>query len=394
MKIIIDPGHGGKDPGGGNNKYFKEKDMTLKISIYQYNRLKELGVNVDITRKEDVYLSPKNRTEIIRNSKADICISNHINSFSNENVQGAEIIHSIYSDGELANILLNELVKNGAIRRRVFSKANPQNPNRDYYYMNRDTASVETVIVEYGFASNLSDTQKLLNNWMDYAEAVVKGVCNYINHPYNNINTSLKLVGPSKASLLQMETWARNNRATYKFIDAAKLYLKYGSLTKLRGDILYCQSAKETNFGKYTGVVKEEMNNFAGIKIKNPTGDNISDHETFKSIEDGVRAHFNHMCAYVGITPIGIPHDRYYIVKSLDWASTVRYVEELGGKWAPDKNYGVSIKNLLNKLLNTEIDVINYKKLYEKCLKEREKLNYEIELLKEKINKIKSIVED
>ena len=42
--IIIDPGHGGMDFGGGTNIYFKEKDKNLDISLYQYNRFKELGI--------------------------------------------------------------------------------------------------------------------------------------------------------------------------------------------------------------------------------------------------------------------------------------------------------------------------------------------------------------
>ena len=42
--VIIDAGHGGWDPGGGSNSYFKEKDMTKKISDYQKRRFDELGI--------------------------------------------------------------------------------------------------------------------------------------------------------------------------------------------------------------------------------------------------------------------------------------------------------------------------------------------------------------
>ena len=50
MKVIIDPGHGGYDPGGGSNQYFKEKDINLLISKYQDSRFKELGINSYLTR--------------------------------------------------------------------------------------------------------------------------------------------------------------------------------------------------------------------------------------------------------------------------------------------------------------------------------------------------------
>ena len=82
-------------------------------------------------------------------------------------------------------------------------------------------------------------------------------------------------------------------------------------------------------------------------------GERTEDHETFATPEEGVRAHFNHVCAYVGYEPIGKPHPRYEVVKSMPWAGTVRHVEELGGKWAPSPSYGERIVKLLNALLAT-----------------------------------------
>ncbi|MTI65179.1 MAG: N-acetylmuramoyl-L-alanine amidase [Firmicutes bacterium] len=183
MKIILDPGHGERDYGGGTNKYWKEKNMTLKISLYQYKRLKELGVDVELTRDEDKYIDSTKRTDIVKNSNADICVSNHINSYKST-AKGAETIYSIYSDGKLASSILDNLVSEGAYRRRVFCKQHPRNAKQDYYYMHRLTGSVETVIVEYGFASNKEDTQKILDNWQNYAEAVIKALCEYIDVEY------------------------------------------------------------------------------------------------------------------------------------------------------------------------------------------------------------------
>ncbi len=82
-KVVIDPGHGGSDSGAvGNNKL--EKDYTLLISKYMYDRFRDLGIPVAITREEDVTLSPTDRTNSILSkfgdSKDVIVISNHINS--------------------------------------------------------------------------------------------------------------------------------------------------------------------------------------------------------------------------------------------------------------------------------------------------------------------------
>ena len=81
--VVIDPGHGGEDSGAiGNNQY--EKDYTLKISRYMYDRLKELGIPVSITRDSDVTLNPKDRVSKILSFYGDdpnvIVISNHLNS--------------------------------------------------------------------------------------------------------------------------------------------------------------------------------------------------------------------------------------------------------------------------------------------------------------------------
>src|SRR5690606_35085076 len=104
--LIIDPGHGGKDGGGGTNALWKEKDLVLKISLYQYKRFKELGVKVGLTRNSDVYLSPEQRTGIVKKSGAKYCLSNHINAGGGD---GAEFIHSIYADGKLENRMKDEV---------------------------------------------------------------------------------------------------------------------------------------------------------------------------------------------------------------------------------------------------------------------------------------------
>ena len=81
--IIIDAGHGGSDPGALNGDII-EKDYTLKISKYMYDRFKELGIPVSITRDTDITLSPSDRTNKILsfygNDPNVIVISNHLNA--------------------------------------------------------------------------------------------------------------------------------------------------------------------------------------------------------------------------------------------------------------------------------------------------------------------------
>ena len=81
--IVIDAGHGGTDSGAVGNGII-EKDLTLKISKYMADRLKQLGANVTLTRDTDETLDPSERVRRVLNaygnSKDVLVISNHINA--------------------------------------------------------------------------------------------------------------------------------------------------------------------------------------------------------------------------------------------------------------------------------------------------------------------------
>ena len=175
------------------------------------------------------------------------------------------------------------------------------------------------------------------------------------SEPEPELVTGEPIVGEAEATVWQARAWAEKRGAHQRFVDIADAYWKYGELTGIRPEVLYVQSARETNFGKFTGAVTPDQNNWAGIKTRNPSGDARDDHQTFDTPDDGVRAHFNHICAYVGKEPVGEPHPRYYVVMSLAWAGTIRFVEELGGKYAPNPKYGEELVSLyLKDLLKTE----------------------------------------
>ena len=82
-KVVIDAGHGGTDPGASGNGII-EKDLTLEISNYMYERLKNLGIPVKITRTTDETLSPTERVERVLDAYGNnpnvIVVSNHINA--------------------------------------------------------------------------------------------------------------------------------------------------------------------------------------------------------------------------------------------------------------------------------------------------------------------------
>ncbi len=85
--IVIDPGHGGEDSGAIGNGII-EKDLNLEISKYMYERFKELGIPVALTRDSDMTLSSNKRPgealSKFGNKNDVIIISNHINAGGGE----------------------------------------------------------------------------------------------------------------------------------------------------------------------------------------------------------------------------------------------------------------------------------------------------------------------
>ena len=183
--VVIDPGHGGDDPGAtGNNKY--EKDYTLKISKYMYDRLKELGVPVTLTRDTDETLTPTNRVNKILSAYGNdpnvIVISNHLNAGGGT---GAEVIYAIRNNGTLANSVLNNIKATGQTTRTTYQKRLPSDNSKDYYFIHRNTGVTEPIIVEYGFIDDTSANYQFLeNNYKELAEAVIKAIMNYKGLPY------------------------------------------------------------------------------------------------------------------------------------------------------------------------------------------------------------------
>lgn len=182
-KIVIDAGHGGEDSGALGNG-ITEKNMTLAISEYMYDRFRELGIPVKLTRNSDETVNPSDRVnrilEAFGNDKDVIVISNHINAGGGE---GAEVIYALRNNNELSDLILEEIGKEGQVLRKAYQRRLPSNTSKDYYFIHRNTGITEPIIVEYGFLDTEADANRLKNNYERYAEAVVRAVSEYIGLP-------------------------------------------------------------------------------------------------------------------------------------------------------------------------------------------------------------------
>lgn len=182
--VVIDPGHGGGDPGKVGVNDAKEKEINLQIAEKMKSLLEERGFSVVMTREKDEMLEGdkkedmKKRVEIINETKPDIAVSIHQNSFTDEAVHGAQTFY--YSGSEegkqYAQVIQNALLKVDESNHRE-AKAN------DNYYLLLRT-EVPTVIVECGFLSNKEEAQKLSNN--QYQEEISKVIVDGIESCFGN----------------------------------------------------------------------------------------------------------------------------------------------------------------------------------------------------------------
>ena len=156
--VVLDPGHGGKDPGKVGADEELEKDINLAISLKVREKLEEDGMEVVMTREEDVMLSDgdadnkkledlNSRIDIINEQQPAIAVSIHQNSYSDPAVRGAQVFYFTHSDKgkQAAEALQKELLEFDQENTRDI-KAN------DTYYLLKKT-EVPTVIVECGFLS-------------------------------------------------------------------------------------------------------------------------------------------------------------------------------------------------------------------------------------------------
>ena len=239
--VVLDSGHGGNDQGSSGNGII-EKDLTLKISQYMYDRFKALGVPVKMTRTSDVDLEPNDRPGVVLdkfgNGKDVVVISNHINAGGGE---GAEVIYALRNSDKLASSILNELEKSGQVVRKYYQRRLPSDSSKDYYYIIRNTPNNETLIVEYGFLDNEADAKRLKSNYKKYAEAVVRAVTLYGGYKYIPVSGSNYYVVKKGDSLWSI---ARANGLT---VDELKSLNNLSSNVLHVGDTLLISSADSTD---------------------------------------------------------------------------------------------------------------------------------------------------
>ena len=191
--IVIDPGHGGNDPGKIGINDVPEKDVNLAISLKLKDILEQNDCKVIMTRETDQGLYQDGdtnkkiadlhaRCRIINDSGADAVISIHQNSFTSESSKGAQVFYQTTSEkGKvLAEILQEQLVSGLDPENNRVAKA-----NSDYYMLKNTQAPM--VIVECGFLSNTQEAELLTQEAYQrrVAWTVALGTLQYVSGGHN-----------------------------------------------------------------------------------------------------------------------------------------------------------------------------------------------------------------
>lgn len=408
MHICIDPGHGGSS-SGAVGKYSFEKDINLSISLKLESFLARMGIAITITRKGDFYLSLQERCDIANNSSCDYFLSIHCNSFSDPNVSGTE---TYYYQGSREGFGLASRIQYAAVGYN--NNINRGVKTADFYVLkytampavllecgfisnkaeedmlnNKDwqdgfTQSVGAAIAQHlGVDPTIPPYQILYKVYLDDIQkgaflekenaiklaADILGSINKghvkvissngetimdvtktedISSPIPVVREGLSIMQLKRATIAQMEKFVHDNNPAAPYF--AEKYIKYGDLEGVRGDIAFAQAILETNYFKFTGVVKPEQNNFAGIGATGPGQRGVF----FATPDEGIIAQMQHLKAYaVTDKPnLQLVDPRFNLVKrgsAPNWP-------DLNGKWAvPGNGYGEAIIDIWRRILEVKV---------------------------------------
>lgn len=174
LLVVIDPGHGGKDPGAIGIGGTREKDIILPISLRVAEVLQQNGVQVVLTRDSDYFVSLPGRVQMAERANADVFVSIHANSvgLSRPEVSGLETYY--YDSGlGLARAVHNRILQSVNVRDRRVRKAR-------FYVLRK--SSMPSILVETGYLTGREDIAKLRNPTYQrqMGEAIAQGILQYL----------------------------------------------------------------------------------------------------------------------------------------------------------------------------------------------------------------------
>lgn len=173
ITIVIDPGHGGRDPGYVGKTGILEKYLTLKVALKLKQILTEAGAKVLMTRYNDVSTKDKAIVDLANSSKADIFVAIHFNSYTSPYIAGCETYYFTPTSKSLAKVMQKTLARSIKRRNRGIKKVT--------YYIVHHT-KMPSVLVEPVYLTSPKEEKLILSPTFQtrVAYGIYKGIAEYV----------------------------------------------------------------------------------------------------------------------------------------------------------------------------------------------------------------------
>lgn len=188
-RIVIDPGHGGDDPGAIGPSGLMEKDVTLRLAKMLKTRLNQSGnPNVFLTRTRDIYVSLKRRTAVANAKKADLFVSIHVNGHTDGSVSGIETYY------------LDNTTDKAAIRLATFENAS----------VDRSATDLQRILIALRRNSNVLESNALAHTIQDSLVAQLSRKFKGVSDNGAKANLFYVLLGAEMPSVLVEASYITN----------------------------------------------------------------------------------------------------------------------------------------------------------------------------------------
>ena len=164
--VIVDAGHGGKDPGYIGTTGIFEKGLTLKISLRLKQRLEEAGAKVLMTRNRDVFIRNSEKVRFANCSKADMYVAVHVNAFTKPKIRGCETFYCTPISRKFAQTMQKYLYRTIKTKNKGVQKVK--------YYVVHYT-KMPSVLVETAYLTNPKEEKLLISP--DFQDQLAQGMC-------------------------------------------------------------------------------------------------------------------------------------------------------------------------------------------------------------------------
>ena len=368
-KIKIDLGHGAGKAHNRGSVISNEGDNNYFFGMVLKNELEKRGFIVSTTR--DKITDTPGLDKRGQSAKGyDLFLSLHSNASGDSSVRGTEIFpdtNPIKNWHGLAANLSAAIAKACNTRNRGViywgrttgyqqNRTTPPKSSNYFAVLRYNLVSSYAMLVEHVYHTNYADCKAYVEERQKIAVAMADTIADWYGvkvtgkeeTPTFATNKGTPILSVPTTSVKEMQAWAKSKGADPLFVELAQKFYDISKEYGVNPAVTYAQSAKETAYMKFGGVLDKSFCNPCGLKTTQGGGNyDKNAHTRFKDWHTGIEAQVQHLGLYAGDK-----YDKSKVVDPRHFDSirgVAKTVEALGGKWAPSANYGSDIVAMMKQ---------------------------------------------